>query len=300
MKELSGKERGFLLLSSKLGVPERKNLTVAQMRMLTKRVGAARRDDGSRELEPRDLTAVGYSEEAAQHIWSLLQEMQLLDAYLKRGARSGCTVLTRAGEKYPLAVRKRLGLDAPGCLWAKGDLSLLDTPKIALVGSRQLREENRKFARAVGIQAAKQGYTLVSGNARGADETAQQACIEAGGSVISVVADRLENQPSRERVLFLAEDSFDVPFTAQRALSRNRVIHSLAPCTFVAQAALYTGGTWNGTVKNLQHGWSHVFCFDDASQSTEELEKLGAQRILVEELQNISLIRTQQMNFFEE
>lgn len=298
MGVLTQPQRGFLLLTSKLGVPERKALTAAQLRNLAKRVTAMPHPDTLRELEAADLIALGYSPDAACHIWSLLQEDQLLDYYLEKAAKAGCTPLTRADSGYPAAVRKRLGLDAPGCLWAKGDLALLDTPMIALVGSRELRENNREFAREVGLQAAKQGYTLVSGNARGADKTAQQACLAAGGRVISVVADSLESHRSRERVLYLAEDSFDFPFSAQRALSRNRVIHCLGEKTLVAQATLRMGGTWDGTEKNLRQGWSSVFCFDDGSDAVKELTQLGAVPVGLLELQALHQLRSPELNIF--
>ena len=40
-----------------------------------------------------------------------------------------------------------------------------------------MRQENRTFAEEVGRQAALQGLTLVSGNARGADRAAQESCV---------------------------------------------------------------------------------------------------------------------------
>ncbi len=297
MKALRGGEKGFLLLTSKLGVPDRRPLTVAQLRRLFERVRTAGRENEVRDLEPGDLTAMGYSQKDALHIWSLLQEQELLEYYLQRGSKADCVPLTRANPRYPLSVRKRLGLDAPGCLWAKGELSLLDLPMVALVGSRELRSENAAFAREVGRQAARQGYALVSGNARGADKTAQQACLAEGGQVISVVADSLESHRSRERVLYLSEDSFDLPFTAQRALSRNRVIHTLGQKTFVAQTSLHTGGTWDGTVKNLQHRWSDVFCYHDDTQACRELEQQGAVVITLQDLAQMDRLHTPELSF---
>ena len=161
---------------------------MAQFRTLTARVRSADISRENRDLTVRDLVQLGYSAEMATRILSLLSDTQQLEYYLAKGRRSGCVPVTRAGERYPIAVRKRLGEDSPGCLWAKGDLSLLDTPCISLVGSRDLRPENLRFAQTVGLQAAKQGYTLVSGNARGADKTAQEACLAAGGSVICIAA----------------------------------------------------------------------------------------------------------------
>ena len=269
-------ERGFLLLSSHLGDPRRKPLTTAQLRLLADRVHNRLTDAEDRDLETRDLMSLGYGPDMASHIKQLLNEEDVLDHYLRKGEVLGCTPVTRVSEHYPLHLRKRLGMDSPGVLWARGDLSLLQQPMVSLVGSRELREDNWKFAAEVGRQAALQGYVLVSGNARGADRTAQDSCLNAGGSVISVVADELWKQPLQDKILYLSEDDFEEGFTAQRALSRNRVIHALGIVTFVAQSSLHTGGTWDGTVKNLQNRWSNVYGFVDGSEAMNALAQMGA------------------------
>lgn len=288
---MNGNERGFLLLTSQLGDPDRKVLTVPQFRTLAKRMSSMEKPKESRELKREDIIALGYDSQGADRIVELLAEDFRLDWYLNRGYRAGCTPITRASEQYPPAVRKRLGLDAPGCLWAKGNLSLLDTQMVSLVGSRELQESNYAFAEAVGREVARQGYTLVSGNARGADKTAQEACLRNGGRVISVVADELEKFPYDKNILYLSEDSFDLPFSPQRAISRNRVIHALGYITLVAQCSLNTGGTWDGTVKNLRYNWSSVFCYADGSPAAMELEQLGATLILPEQLADLSALQ---------
>ena len=268
---MNGREAGFLLLTSQLGNPKRDPLTVAQFRTLASRVRFSVRPEQDRELRESDLTAMGYSHEMAGRILRLLGDKQLLEYYLQ--------------------VRKGLGDDSPGCLWAKGDTEILRQPCVALVGSRDLGEENKRFAQQVGIQAAKQGFVLVSGNARGADQTAQEACLRSGGKVICVVADSLEKQKQKERVLYLSEESFDSGFSSQRALSRNRIIHSLGQMTFVAQSSLYAGGTWDGTARNLKARWSSVFCFRDGSEAAAELERMGAQLISIEQLHDLTLLK---------
>ncbi len=284
---MNAKERGFLLLTSTLGDPDRKPMSVSQFRSLASRVTQMRVTDSTRDLTVEDLVVLGYDRVTAQRIMDLLAGERVLDAYLRMGKQYNCVPISRVSEHYPGAVRQRLGLDAPGCLWAKGDISLLSTKKIALVGSRDLSEPNRLFAEAVGYAAAQQGITLVSGNARGADRAAQRACLDAGGKVICVVADELYKHPLQENVLYLSEDSFDLRFSSQRALSRNRVIHTLGYLTFVAQSRLEQGGTWYGTVKNLQNSWSPVFCFDDGSEAMLELEQLGASLITTVQLADL-------------
>lgn len=273
---MNPREAGFLLLSSHLGDPERPVLTTAQLRILACRVSNQCTNQPDQAVAVPDLTALGYSRGMASRIVGLLEEEDRLAAYLRRGASQDCRPITRVSPAYPVLLRQRLGLDSPGCLWAKGDTAILATPAIALVGSRELREPNRDFARQVGREAALRGLTLISGNARGADRTAQQACLEAGGRVISIVADELSRHPLVRNVLYLSEDGFDEPFSAQRALSRNRCIHALGQMVFVAQADFGKGGTWDGTMKNLRFGWSSVVCFQDGSSAAAALEQQGA------------------------
>lgn len=296
---MTGAERGFLLLSSHLGELRRKPLTTAQLRTLAERMTGMEKPFEDRDLEPADLKKLGYGSEMANRIVGLLKEEDVLDYYLKKAAVLDCFPVTRITGGYPLHLRKRLGLDSPGVLWARGDLDLLNQPMVALVGSRELERENQNFAAEVGRQAAQQGYVLVSGNARGADRTAQEACLDAGGKVISVVADELWKQPLRQNVLYLSEDSFEEGFSAQRALSRNRVIHGLGIITFVAQASHRMGGTWDGTVKNLQHHWSDVYGFHDGSTAMTELSQMGMELIGMDALDNFYDLPKSQENIFD-
>ena len=281
------------MLTSQLGDPERKPLTVPQFRELAKRALAAEREITSRDLAMEDLTALGYDRVMAQRILGLLSGTNQLREYLRRAADCDCYPITRLSDVYPLSVRKRLGLDSPGVLWAKGDITLLNRPAVAVVGSRELNGENRKFAREAGRQIAKQDYILVSGNAKGADREAQEACLEAGGRVISIVADSLRDKPLAENMLYLSLDDFDKEFSVQRALSRNYVIHSMAVLTLVIQCSWGKGGTWDGTLKNLKNGWSPVCCFDDGSEASAELQNWGAQSICMADLRDLSAFNKQ-------
>ena len=284
---MTGAERGFLLLCCHLGNPERRPLTAAQFRKLARRVRDAEKSPDDRELERKDLTKLGYSTEEACRILELFAEEALLERYLARAAKFGCVPLTRLTPGYPKQILDALGDDAPGCIWARGDLSLLERPGIALVGSRELRPENARFAREVGAEAARQGLTLISGNARGADRAAQDACLAAGGGVVSIVADRLTDHVPAKNILYLSEEGFDLEFSAQRALSRNRCIHALGISAIAAQCSLQSGGTWDGSVKNLRFGWSPLYVFDDGSESAKLLEQMGATLMGFEKLENL-------------
>ena len=296
---MTGAERGFLLLSSHLGNPERKPLTTAQLRTLADRMAHSPRNSQDREVEAADLVALGYRSDMVRRILALLEEEDLLQHYLHRAIRAGCVPISRISEGYPAILRQRLGLDSPGCLWAKGDVSILRTPAISLVGSRDLRADNRKFAEAVGYEAAVQGLTLVSGNARGADKAAQESCLAAGGRVISIVADELSKHTPRRNVLYLSEDDYEEGFSAQRALSRNRCIHAMGRMVFAAQADLGKGGTWDGCVKNLRFGWSPVACYRDGSEASLQLEQMGAYLVDLQDLRDMGDLKTPDTTIFD-
>ncbi len=296
---MRGAEQGFLLLTSHLGDPKSKPLTVAQLRTLAQRMETAERENGNRELGAGDLLALGYDGEMADRILFLLSRQEQLEYYVNGAQKHNCFPITRIGANYPLSLRKKLGLDSPGCLWAKGDTGLLARPAISLVGSRQLEPDNRAFACEVGKQSARQGYVLVSGNARGADQTAQNACLDHGGQVIAIVADSLLNAEENPNVLYLSEDLYDGAFSAIRALSRNRLIHAMGEKTFVAGCRKGKGGTWNGAVRNLRHALSPLFCYQDDSDGVQALCQMGATAVTPQDLQDFSALTKKEPSLFD-
>ena len=117
--------------------------------------------------------------------------------------------------------------------------------------------------------------------------------------MISVVADELERCPQQENMLYLSEDVFDVVFSVQRALSRNRIIHCLGSRVFVAQCG-QRGGTWDGTVKNLRQEWNPVYCFQDGSEAVAALIYLGAEGIDLSDLHNIEGLSPRYFGLFDQ
>lgn len=281
---MNSREEGFLLLTSHLGDSHRRPLTVAQLREVERCVLRSGRSTQDAELTATDLVAMGCYEATAEKVVSLLSDEPLLRSYLEKGRAVDCVPLSRVSPGYPLRLRKSLDLESPGCIWLKGNMDLLNRPAVALVGSRNLQPQNEQFARQVGLMAAQHGLVLISGNARGADSAAQESCLAAGGCVISVVADSLKVKKPTERVLYISEDGFDLPFSNQRALSRNRLIHAMAQAVFVAQCASGTGGTWDGTVRNLRGQWSPVYCLPDGSGGIARLYQMGAHLVKMAEL----------------
>lgn len=289
-------ERGVLLLCAALPDGE-KPLTPAQFRTLSQHAHALGSDgaDPLRDLTARDLLRLGYDEHAASHLLRLLSRDAQLDAYLAGAAQRGIAVLTRLSPGYPARLRAQLGMDCPPVLFLRGDASLLQASLVGVVGSRALRPENRAFAEAAGRYIAREGFTLVSGGAAGADTAAQEACLACGGSAVIFPAGPLPDGPLPPRVCYVTEDGFDLPFSVPRAMRRNRLIHASAQKVLVAQTALETGGTWAGSADNLRHGYSPVFVYDDASPGARALMNLGAGP--VQTFRSVSALEPSQLHF---
>ena len=124
---MTGTGRGWLLLCSHLGNPDRRVLSPAQLRRLFRRVRGRETAEPDRKMKEQDLTELGYGREMARQILSLLEEEDLLDRYLARAKKAGCVPVTRSSPRYPKLLLERLGPDAPGCLWVKGDPALLNS-----------------------------------------------------------------------------------------------------------------------------------------------------------------------------
>lgn len=270
-------EEGVLLLCCGLGDPHCKPLTMAQFRQLGFRARATGQSgDGMSRLSCGELARLGYSQEEAQHILYLLDRQKQLESYLRHAEQFGISAITRVSGTYPVRISYHRKLSGPPVLFAMGDLSLLDRPAVAVVGSRSLRPENELFAAQAGRIAAQENFVLVSGGAHGADQTAQNACLSAGGRCIVVLPDCLAVRKPEKNVLYLSADGYDLPFSAPRALYRNTLIHMLGEKTLAAQCTYGSGGTWQGCMENLKHGWSDLYVFDDGSQGSCALIERGA------------------------
>lgn len=275
---MTAAERGVLLLCCELGQSDARPLSMVQFRTLSRRVymDTSRPQPLSRDLQAEDLKALAYDSEQAEHIVSLLDRESVLERYLEAMKRHGFKAITRISAEYPPRISEKLGTDAPPTLFCLGDISLLQKPCISLVGSRNLLPRGAEFARKVGRLAAEEGFVLASGGASGADTEAQNACLAAGGDVIVFTAGRLLDCTPHPHILYVSENGCEHPFSVQRALSRNHLIHAIGEKVFVAQTDFLKGGTWHGSMDNLRRGWTPIFVCDDASDGARGLCERGA------------------------
>ena len=110
---------------------------------------------------------------------------------VEKWSRAGLWIITRSDADYPQRLKRHLKNDSPPILFGCGNRSILNQGGIAVIGSRNTSEADLTFSRELGIKTAQSGFSIVSGGARGVDETAMLGALESEGTVIGVMADSL-------------------------------------------------------------------------------------------------------------
>ncbi len=184
----------------------------------------------------------------------------LLSQVIERWQARAIWVVSRADAEYPRRLKARLREDAPAVIYGCGDMGLLESGGLAVVGSRHVDDSLIDYTMAVGRLAARAGRMLVSGGAKGIDQAAMRGALEAGGKVSGVLADSLEkttmNREHRNLLLdgqlvLISPYDPSAGFNVGNAMQRNKLIYALADASLVVSSDLNKGGTWTGAVEQL-------------------------------------------------
>jgi DNA processing protein len=167
----------------------------------------------------------------------------------ERAAAAGVRLLCCADSSYPPLLLQLP--DPPALLWCRGDISFLQQPAAALVGSRLATGYGRKVSFLFARQLAEAGFTVVSGLADGIDGQAHAGALAAGGRTVAVLGcgvdviypsfhRRLYEQTAAQGLL-VSEYPLGTPPEGFRFPARNRIISGLALGVIVVEAAARSG-----------------------------------------------------------
>jgi predicted Rossmann fold nucleotide-binding protein DprA/Smf involved in DNA uptake len=197
----------------------------------------------------------------ADRLRRLLERGGQLALALTHWASSGIWVASRADEVYPARYKRKLGRSAPPIVYGIGPTELLERGGLAVVGSREPDASSQEFTERLGRWAGSAGVQIVSGAARGVDETAMTSCVNAGGTALGIVAESLLKLSMRrefregilaERLTLISSFDPDAAFTVGNAMGRNRWIYALADRALVVACSEGRGGTWAGATEALK------------------------------------------------
>lgn len=198
-----------------------------------------------------------------ERIEQLLGRGHALALALEKWSRAGIWVLTRSDADYPKLLKQRLRNNAPPVLFGCGNARLLNQSGVCVVGARKADDADLGYASALGERIAVSGLSVVSGGARGVDETAMLGGLKQEGTVIGVMADSLLSaamaskwrQGLMNNSLVLVSPFYpEAGFNAGNAMARNKYIYCLSQAAVVVRSDT-KGGTWSGAIENLKKAW---------------------------------------------
>ena len=141
---------------------------------------------------------------------------------------------------------------APIILYCKGDISLLKSECLAVVGTRRATRYGKDVGSRIVKDCATEGITIVSGLAEGIDTIAHKATLEVGGKTIAVLGGGINNiYPSSNVVLadeivskgglLVSEYKPNEPSLTYHFPVRNRIIAGLSKAVFIVEATEKSG-----------------------------------------------------------
>jgi DNA processing protein len=192
--------------------------------------------------------------------------------------------------EYPPLLREIV--DPPFALFYRGDLSLLQRPMVAMVGSRRASSYGANAAEHLARQLVSAGVVIVSGLARGIDAASHQAALEAGGKTIAILGTGIDLVYPRSHTrltrdiadggLILTEFPPGTPPLAANFPIRNRVISGTTLGTVIVEATSRSGSLI--TARTAAEQGREVFAvpgsiFASGSEGTHRLIQYGAKLV---------------------
>src|SRR5690606_23123712 len=182
-----------------------------------------------------------------ERILQLLARGASMGFALEQWTKQGVWILSRGSANYPASLRKHLGDARPPILFGVGNQSLLNKPGIGFVGSRSIDNSDAEFTQQLARHAVDQGYTVVSGGAKGIDETAVQAAIDHGGMAVAVMADSLLKASTtrayreaiqNDQLVLISPFYPEAGFSTGNAMGRNKYIYTLSQVVVAVKSDL--------------------------------------------------------------
>lgn len=200
-------------------------------------------------------------------------------------------------KKYPEKLKKIK--KPPKQLYIIGNLSLLNTAGIAIIGSRNCSVYGEKMAKKFSKELSQYGVTIISGMAKGIDSYAHESAIQTGGNTIAILPSGFNNiYPKENKKLYnkildnngliITEYQIDAKADSKKFLERNRIVSGLSIGTLVIEGGKRSGTSVTANI--TKNEGKFVFCIPSSLENSKgitpnNLIKKGA--ILVTETSDI-------------
>lgn len=199
--------------------------------------------------EYQDLIQIpGVKDKLARAILSEPDEA-LLEGQLKLIDKYDVKMVTLWDENYPSILREIY--DPPIALFCRGNLDLLTTEGLGVVGTRTPTRYGKDMATSFSQSLSGHGLTMVSGAARGVDAMVHDACLKVSGRTVAVLGNGVDRSYPAENKTLLEQISQEGLLVSEFLMGskpdapnfprRNRIISGLTLGTLVIEAAERSG-----------------------------------------------------------
>lgn len=124
---------------------------------------------------PSDLVLPAIAEQCAKETRDLLRNSKVVDFGIRIYGMADYPQRLRDAQ-YPVDL-----------LYFQGSWDLVESPAVAIVGTRNPSDEGKTTAEKLARRLAEDDYTIVSGLAQGIDTAAHEAAMSCGGTTIAVI-----------------------------------------------------------------------------------------------------------------
>lgn len=198
--------------------------------------------------EKEILKVDGMSDKIVQNMQKA-KDAKLLEKYEKYILKNDIKIINISDDNYPAKLKNIYA--PPITIFAKGDISLLSSKAIAIVGSREPSKYGIYVAEKFSKELSKEGITIVSGLARGIDTFAHVGALSSFGKTIAVLGSGIdvvypkENakyyREISEKGLIISEYIVGTAPESKNFPQRNRIISGLSDGVLVVEARKNSG-----------------------------------------------------------
>jgi len=178
---------------------------------------------------------------------TVIPPIEAIEAEMEQAEQIGVKIIASCEPDYPTYLG---AVDPPPPLtFVLGQTDILHKPCIAIVGSRNASAIGQRFARQIANELGNEGYTIISGLARGIDTSAHAGSLKTGtAAVLGGGVDHVYPRQNAElyetmtdQGALISESPLGYKATARDFPRRNRIISGLSMGVVVIEAAERSG-----------------------------------------------------------
>jgi DNA processing protein len=204
------------------------------------------------------------------NVEDIIKLEQINGASYQKLIEEGIRIISYDHEKYPNQLLELIK-DHPPILFCKGNIELLNSPGVAIVGSRNASIKGLELAKEIAQKLAKKGINVISGYAKGIDTQAHIGALESNGTTTIVLSmgilnfseSKISEFSNKDKILIVSQFNPQVPWSAQNAMTRNELVCALSKAVIVIESGhekeekngkIHYSGTYDAAKKAIKMG----------------------------------------------